>query len=342
MSSRLTSVRAAATALAACAALLVAAGPAGAASATYPGGGSAFADGVEGWSASGLSCAPAELLCTSEAVHDETVGNPPGSIAIETTASVNLVSLFKGTGTWTSPQFTVPVDPITGATLRLDRAFDPGALIDVEPTANYTVTLTDLTDGTSATVLSEEIDKAGGFARSAAPAAVVGGHRYRVSIAVEIVQSAVALSLLSGTTSLGLDNVGLVVRSGGDGKGKDGQGNKSRSLSNRRLFSLLSAGMSSSPVVLKGNRLFVKVNCPRKVGRSCRIAAQGMLTRRKAATRKRVVKIGKGKARRIVLRVKPNARRKLAKRKRLLVRQTVRAGKAKATIYKQRKLIRRP
>ena len=339
MSSRLISTRIA-IAVVACAAMLLAAGPARAATATHPGGGSAFDEGVEGWSASGLSCAPAELLCSSEAVHDETVGNPPGSIAIETTATLNLVSLFKGAGTWASPAFTVPVEPIVGATLRLDRAFDPGALVDVEPMANYTVTLTDLTDDTSTVVLSEEIEEAEGFERSAAPAAVVGGHRYRISIAVEIVQSTVALSLLSGTTSLGFDNVGLVVRSDGDGKG--GRNSKSSSAADRRLFSLLSSGLTSSPVVLKGNRLFVKVNCPRKIGSPCHIVAQGMLSRRKAATRKRVVKIGKGKARRIALRVKPKARQKLAKRKRLLVRQTVRAGAAKATIYKRRKLIRRP
>lgn len=313
MASLLRSTRIAIVASATSAAMLLATAPAGAASATYPGGGSGFDNGVEGWSASGLSCTPAELLCSSDGVHDETVGNPPGSIAIETTATLNLVSLFKGTGTWTSSQLTVPVDPITGATLRLDRAFDPGALVDVEPMATYTVTLTDLTDDTSTVVLSEEIEEAEGFERAAAPAAVVGGHRYRIAIAVEIVQSTVALSLLSGTTSLGFDNVGLVVRSGGDGKGNDGRRNRSSSLSDRRLFSLLSSGMTSSPVVLKGKRLFVKVNCPRAVGRSCRVAAQGMLSRRKPA-----------------------------KRKRLLVRQTVRAGKAKATVYRQRKLIRRP
>ena len=47
-------------------------------------------------------------------------------------------------------------------------------------------------------------------------------------------------------------------------------------------------------------------------GNPCRVGAQGMLNRRKAATRKRVVKVGKAK--RIALRVKPNARRKLIRR----------------------------
>lgn len=156
-------------------------------------------------------------------------------------------------------------------------------------------------------------------------------------------QSAAALSLLSGTTSLGFDNVRLVVRSDGDGKGDRRRRGKSSRLSDSRLLSLLRDGAVGSPAMLaRGKRLLVKVNCPGRAGRGCRVAAQGMLNRRKPATRRRVVKIPMGKAKRIALRVKPNARRKLAKRKRLLVRQTVRAGQAKATIYKQRKLIRRP
>jgi hypothetical protein len=108
-----------------CAALLAFAPSAFAATATYPGGGSGFDEGAEGWSAGAASCTPAELLCTSEAAFDATAGNPPASIVARTTATVNLVGLFKGTAAWSSPQFTVPVEPITGADVRLDHAFDP-------------------------------------------------------------------------------------------------------------------------------------------------------------------------------------------------------------------------
>jgi hypothetical protein len=334
-----------------CASLLALAGSA-AATSTHPGGGNGFATGVEGWSASGESCTPIELLCTTEGAHDATGGNPPGSLAVETTATVNLISLFKGTATWASPTFTIPVEPITDARLRLDHAFDPGALVDVEPVADYTVTLADLTTGTSAVLLSEQLAEGDEeFATASAPAAVVGGHRYQLSIGAEIAQSAVALSLLSGTTKLSLDNVGIVVESSGNGKGgSDSKGNggngddrrsRSSALSDQRLLSLLNGGASASPAVLKGKRLFVKVNCPASIGRTCRITAQGMLTRRKPATTKRTVKVPKGKSKRIALRAKPQARAKLIKRKRLLVRQKVSAGKAQATVYKQRKLIRR-
>jgi hypothetical protein len=331
-----------------CAVLLAGAGSALAATTTFPAGGSGFDDGSEGWSAGGASCTPIELLCSSEAAYDASTGNPPGSITARTTATLNLVSLFKGTATWNSPQFTVPVESITDAEMHLDRAFDPGGLIDVEPKGSYIVTLSDLTTGKSVTALSGEIDGEAPFAADAAPIAVVGGHNYRLSIEAVTAQSTVALSLLSGTSNLRFDNVGLSVRSvsGGNGKGggdgKNGSGSDSSSLSDRQLFSLLNNGGSSGPAVLKGNRLFVRVGCPAKIGHACRIAAQGFLRKGRPATIKRTVKVAKGKGKRVVLRIKPKARAKVAKRKRLLVRERVRAGGAKATVYKSRKLIRRP
>jgi hypothetical protein len=331
-----------------CAALLVGTGSALAATTTYPGGGSGFDEGTEGWSAGASSCTPAGLLCSSEAAYDASTGNPPGSITARTTVTLNLVSLFKGTATWNSPQFTLPVEPITDAEMQLDRAFDPGGLVDVEPKGTYTVTLSDLTSGKSVTALSGEVTGESPFTADAAPVAVVGGHKYRLSIEAVTAQSALALSLLSGTSNLRFDNVGLSVRSAaGDGGkdgggGKNGSGSDSSSLTDRRLFSLLSNSGISGPAVLKGNRLFVRVGCPRKVGHACRITAQGFLRKGKPATAKRMVKVAKGKGKRIVLRVKPKARPKVAKRKRLLVREKVRAGGAKATVYKSRKLIRKP
>lgn len=329
-----------------CAVLLAAAGSAPAATTTYPAGGSGFDEGSEGWSAGASSCTPAELLCSSEAAYDASTGNPPGSIAARTTVTLNLVSLFKGTATWNSPSFTVPVEPITDAEMSLESAFDPGGLIDVEPEGSYTVTLFDLTTGKSTEALSGELEGETPFSAESASVAVVGGHKYRLSIEAVTAQGALALSLLSGTSNLRFDNVGLSVRSapGGDGKGNGGakKGSGSGSLSDKRLFSLLSNGGTSGPAVLKGNRLFVKVGCPRKVGHACRITAQGFLRKGKPATAKRMVKVAKGKGKRVILRVKPKARGEVAKRKRLLVREKVRAGGANATVYKSRKLIRRP
>lgn len=344
MHSTRTRFRAAAILGTACAALLVA-GPAAAATATYPDGGSAFSEGTEGWSAGGASCAPAELLCSSEAAYDAGAGNPPGSIAVKTTVTVNLADFFQGMARWNSPQFTVPVEAITGADVRLDRAFDPGGLVDVGPEATYAVTLADLTTGTSSVVLSEALGKEAAFgAAGAAPAAVVGGHTYRLSVAAETVQSTLAVSALTGTATVGFDNVGLLVRSAGSGGGgnddRTGSNSSSGSLSDERLLSLLRSESSTGPAVLKGNRLVVKVACPAQARHACRITAQGLLAKRKPATAKRTVKLAAGKHKRITLRVRPRLRDKVAKRKRLLIREKVRAGTARATVYRQRRLIR--
>jgi len=66
-----------------------------------------------------------------------------------------------------------------------------------------------------------------------------------------------------------------------------------------------------------------------------------MLKKGKPATTKRTAKIAKGKARQLVLKVKPKQKGKVAKKNSLLFKQTVKAGKAKATVYKNLKLIKR-
>lgn len=328
------------------------AGRSQAATTTYPAGGSGFTGGAEGWTPGTVSCTPLALLCTPEAVYDGAAGNPPGSISARTTVTLNLLSLFKGTETWNSPPFGIPVGPVTGATLRLERAFEPGGLVDVGPTATYTVTLRDLTAGTAATLFTEAVDQADAtFAPRVATASVVGGHTYQLSIEGTTAQSALALSLINGSANLRFDNVGLRVETAdggggdggagaGDGAGGSGSG-KFGGLTDARLLALLRAGASAAPVALRGNRLFAKVSCPAKIGRACRVVAQGMLSRRKAATTRRTVRVPKGRSKQVVLRLKPKARKKVAKRKRLLLREAVKAGSAHATLYRSRALIRR-
>lgn len=326
---------------------LLLAGRAQAATAVYPDGGSGFTSSSEGWTPGGASCDPAALLCTPEAAYDGTAGNPPGSISARTTVTVNVANLFSGTETWNSPPFTVPVGSVTGASLRLERAFDAGGLVDVAPKATYAVTLHDLSAGTAAVVLSEEVGKGDStFTPRAGAASVVGGHTYQLSIEATTAQSTASLSLLSGTTNLRFDNVGLRVEtaegtaSGSGGADNGGGSGKFSSLNDSQLLSLLRA-TAAAPARLKGNRLFVKVSCPAKIGRACRIGAQGLLSRRKVATTKRTVKVPKGCSKQIALRVKPKAKGKLAKRSRVLVREAVHAGSARATLYRSRALIRR-
>jgi hypothetical protein len=318
-----------------CIAMVLPAPPAGAATTVYPAGGSGFTSNAEGWIPGELSCAPASLLCTPQATYESGVGNPPGSIAAKTTVTLNLLNLFQGTEVWDSPKFTVAADTVSGASVRLDRAFDPAGLVKVEPKATYTVTLRDLTTGTSAGSLSEEVTKEDtAFASRGVEANVVGGHTYQLSISSTTAQSVAALSLLTDTTALRFDNVGISVQTigGGAGAGEGGAGDQHAGLVRSSLI---------GPAILKGKRLFVRAKCPHAVGGACRITLRGMLSKRKPATRARNARLGKGKTKRLVIKVKPKARSKLAARKRLLFKVTVRAGGAKATAFKSLRLIRR-
>jgi hypothetical protein len=171
--------------------------------------------------------------------------------------TLNLVSPLQRDGDLDSPQFTVPIESITDAEMHLESAFDPGGLIDVEPEGSYTGTLSDLTAGKSTEALSGELEGETPFSPESAPVPVVGGHKYRLSIEAVTAQGALALSLLSGTSNLRFDNVGLRVRSAssgddkGRGDGKKGSGSGSSSLTDRRLFSLLSKVGTAAPAVLK-------------------------------------------------------------------------------------------
>jgi hypothetical protein len=317
-------------------ALLLSATAASAAITVYPSGGSGFNTNPEGWSPGATSCQPATVLCTPEAAYETSVGNPPGSIAAKTTTTVNLLDLFKGTEVWNSPQFTVPVGAVTGASIHLDRAFDPGGLVAVAPKATYTVKLSDLTAGTSSVPLTEELTKEDGtFATRSGQASVVSGHTYQMAIETTTAQSTAALSVFSGTAAARFDNVGLQIQTvGGDG------GVGSGGLTDKQLAALIQSSLIG-PATLKDKKLFVRAKCPAKVDSACRISVQGLLKKGKPATTTRTAKVAKGKTKRFALRVKPKALKKLATRKRLLFKETVRAGGAKATVYKSLKLIRR-
>jgi len=315
------------------AACLVAAS-AQAATDAYPAGGGTFSGSAQGWQVTDASCnVPA--FCTASGGYDGANGNPAGSIAANTTISVNLLTLFKSTVTVQSPDFTV-----AGAgdgTLHLDRQFDSGSLVDLAPQASYTVTLIDRTAGGQSVPLTESLSSASGFIGKDSAVSVKVGHVYAISIATETSSTVAGTAFGGGTTSLRFDNVSLKVQTSGDGAGSRGGAG---GLTDARLLSLVK-GSLVGPARLKGNRLWVKVRCPAAVGRTCRIAVRGMLRKRKPATLTRRVKVRKGKAKRAVLKVKPRARKQVATRKRLLFKVTVRAGKAKATFHKRLKLVRR-
>lgn len=316
--------------------LLLAAGHARSATTVYPAAAGTFTGGAQGWEATDASCnVPA--LCTASGGYDGSAGNPPGSIAANTTIGLNLLTVFKSTVTLQSPDFTV-----SGAgdgTLHLDRQFASGSLLDLAPQATYEVALIDRTAGTKSEPLSEELKADSAFVGKDHAVSVKVGHVYALSITTDTSSTVAGTALAGGTTSVRFDNVSLTVESSGGGGAGAGRGGSGVGLTDQQLRSLIGNDLVG-PAILKGNRLSVKVRCPRKAGGACRVTLRGMLNRRKPATALRTTKVRKGKTKRVVLKIKPKARKKVGVRRKLLFKQTVKVGEAKATVYKRLKLIR--
>lgn len=329
------------TALAAVLTLGVLAAPAGAATDAYPAGGGEFSGGAEGWEVTEASC-NVPLLCSASGGYEGSDGRPAGSMGANTNIGLNLLSLFSSTVTLQSPDFTVGAGG--AATLHLERRFAAGSLIDLDPRLDYTVQLIDRSSGKRSASISETIDGGSGWSGEDGAATVKAGHTYAIAITAETSSSVAGTGLLSGTTSARFDNVALTVGSdgagGGDGAGV-GVGGRGSDTSIAARVAALAPATIAGPAQLKGKRLFVKARCPAKIGRACRISVLGLLKKRKPATASRTVKVAKGKAKRLVLRVKPRAKQKLVVRNRLLFKVRVRAGKAEATAFKRLKLIRR-
>jgi hypothetical protein len=313
------------------------ASPAQAATTVYPAGGSTFTGGAQGWEATEATCTAAPL-CIASGGYDGSAGNPPGSIAANTTIALNLLTVFKSTVVLRSPDFTVA--SAGDGTLHLDRQFVSGALVDLTPQLDYSVLLLDRTSGVKSEPLTETVASNPEFVGKDHAVTLKQGHRYAIEITANTSSSVAGTGLLGGTTNARFDNVSVTVDSSSGGNG-GGAGGGAGNLTNGQLAALIQGGGLIGPAILKGNRITVKAKCPAKVGVACRVSLRGMLSRKKAATTKRSGKIAKGKTRKFVLKVKPKARKKVQKARKLLFKETVKAGKAKATVYKRLKLVRK-
>jgi hypothetical protein len=318
------------------------AAPAGAGTVVYPNGGSGFTGGPEGWTVAEASCS-VPLSCTASGGYSEAQGNPAGSLSADADVLLNLLSVFEATVVLQSPDFTVSRAGAT--TLHLDRAFQPGGLLNLGPEVAYSVRLIDRTAGTESTPLTETIAAATGWGGADGAASVKAGHTYALAITATTRSTLVNLTV-SGSSSVRFDNVGLAVESadatgGGGGSTGGGVGPGSLAgLSAPHLRQLIKRNSLSNRVLVRGSRLFVRAKCPKRIGRACRISVQGMFGKRKAVTTRRNVRVGKGARKRILLRIKPKFRAKVAKRGHLMFKQTVRVGTRKVTVYKRLRLIR--
>jgi hypothetical protein len=316
-----------------------------------------FNGGLGGWTSSASfdgSCA-APLLCPSATNSFQPSGGADGGGHIRSAyQGVAGVTAVGGTTTavFASPVFTyrgADGEQPTAVSLTMDRRASVDQLLAVEGNAaTYSVRLVDLDTGGETVSLIEPTSLAGASSwRAVSPAAVRPGdlrrgHRYRLLVTSAYTTGTTVL--VSGNADY--DNVVLeATRGGSGGKGAAGRGAEGGDgIGSDRLGDLVRAAAPGTAILTgrgADKRLLVRVKCPRKAGRSCRIATQGLLRKRKPATGRRTVKVRRGKVKLVALKVKPKARRQLAKRKRLLVRHKVRAGKASAVVYKKRKLIRR-
>lgn len=306
-----------------------------------------FSGGLGGWTASSSfdgACAP-PLLCPSATNSFQPSDGADGEGFIRSAyTGVAGATAVAGTtrGVWESPRFTyrgANGNAPTAVSFDMDRRASVDELLAVEGnSATYSVRLIDLSTGGESLTVIAPTSLAGASSWTNAPEIPIDpgqlrpGDDYKIRITSTYATGTGAVV----TGNADYDNVVLsAVREPG---GRGGAGG----LSEKRLEELMRAATPGSAVLAsKGKRLLVRVKCPRKVGRTCRITTQGMLRKRKPATARRTVKVRKGKAKLVALRVKPKARAKVVKRKRLLVRHKVRAGKVTATIFKSRKLIRR-
>lgn len=317
-----------------------------------------FSGDAAGWTSStesqGNCLAP--LLCASVTNSFEAAGGADGGGFIRSsyTGVVGITAVGgTTTGTWESPSFTydgADGRQATAVSFALDRRANVDQLLAVAGnSAEYTVRLIDLDEGGEALTLIPATTLAGanawtGVSRGAIdPASLTTGHDYRIQIASRYTSGTSVLV----TGNADYDNVVLSASGGNGGNGEGGKGKGSSGggngkLSEQRLTELLRKATPGTAVLgAKGKRLLVRVKCPRKIGHACRTTAQGLLRKRRPATLKRTVRVRSGKSRLLALRVKPKARGKVAKRKRLLFRQKVHAGKVTATVFKTRRLVRR-
>jgi len=213
----------------------------------------------------------------------------------------------------------------------MDRRVDVDQLLGVAGnSATFAVRLIDLSAGGESITLIPPATLAGADSWTEAPRATVDpsrledGHDYRLRIATAYTTGTSVLV----TGSSDYDNVVLEATSGAaGGKKGGGRGKGNRDGANdaaQRLVELVRQTSPGTAILTgkgKGKRLLVKVRCPRKAGRNCRITAQGLLMKRKPATSRRTVKVRRGKAKLVALKIKSKVRGKVAKRKRLLVRR---------------------
>jgi hypothetical protein len=286
--------------------------------------------------------------------------------------------LAKSSGVYESPAFTyggaagqVP----TSLELTVSRRAELSALLNLlGASAFYTVELADQTSPSGSVVVIDSASLAGAetwkaSSNSIDPSKLVSGHSYKIRIKSTFSTPALVLP----TGGVGYDDVALTAtkvessnggnggngnnggggNAGGNGNGGgsgtgsggsnggNGNGGSAGGVSSARLESLLKSSSLVGSATLKGNRLSVKAKCPTQVNATCTITLQGMLSRSKAATATRRARVKLGKTKSFTMVVKSAALGAVKSKSKILIKEQVRVGQAKATVYKTVKLVRK-
>jgi hypothetical protein len=120
-------------------------------------------------------------------------------------------------------------------------------------------------------------------------------------------------------------------------KGDEGSG----TLSATRLREVIGAQGLAATAILRHGRVTVTGMCPKSIKRACTVRVRGMLTGKKVATSSGRARIAGGGRHRFSVALTPKARGPVRKSGRLLVKEWVRAGDARATLYKRVRLVQK-
>jgi hypothetical protein len=324
--------------VAALAAMLVAPAGASAATSLYAPEQSArtFADNVGGWTSdTGSQGACVEVvLCPSVTNSYQPTGGEDRDGFIRT--AISSLTGVGGTsiGTWTSPAFVyrgVDGEQPGSIGFTLAHRSDVGQLLSAAGnSATFGVTLVAVSNKANSVTLVEprSLDGVDDWSRirevSVEPKQLRIGERYQLQITT---------SYRTGSTvvpggSADYDDVILKARSAADGGGTAGGPGGDNGGDGTRATTLASSGVSGKAATLtKHGKLRVKVRCGKKAGGNCKMRIAGLVSRHGAKVGKtRKVRVKTGHSRLISLHVKPAFRDRLATKKRIFVRQRVKAN----------------
>lgn len=339
--------------IAAAAALIAAPSGASAASTVYAPeqGARTFANGPAGWTgetASEGTCVELVLCPQVTNSHEPSDGADENGFLRTEIGSLTGVG-GTSTGTWASPTFVYEgnggVRP-DSLDLSLARRADVNDLLRVDNnTAAFTVKLVSISSPADTVTIIDErsLEGANDWSRirdiAIDPAQLKIGDEYRLEIATTY---RTGLTVVPGGSA---DYDDVVLRAKGIADGADGSngangqngGNGGGNGAGGAGGGGAAAALAGSGVVgkaatlTKEGKLQVKVRCARKAGGNCKMKVAGQLKKRGAKVGKATkAKVRSGKRKVVTLKVKPALRAKVANRKRIFVRQVVKANGEKA------------